>query len=38
MRIGTGFDVHKFGDEKVESIRIGGVDVPQPVSILAHSE
>ena len=38
MRIGTGFDVHKFGDEKVESIRIGGVDVPHTVSILAHSD
>lgn len=38
MRIGTGFDVHKFGNEQVESIRIGGVDVPHSASILAHSD
>jgi 2-C-methyl-D-erythritol 2,4-cyclodiphosphate synthase len=38
MRIGTGFDVHKFGDAQVESIRIGGVDVPFDRKVLAHSD
>lgn len=38
MRIGTGFDVHKFSTEPVESIRIGGVDVPHCVAVLAHSD
>ena len=38
MRIGTGFDVHKFGTEPVDSIRIGGIDIPHTVSILAHSD
>lgn len=38
MRIGTGFDVHKFGDAAVTSIRLGGVDVPYQREILAHSD
>lgn len=38
MRIGTGFDVHKFGDGAVESIRLGGVDVPYHREIIAHSD
>ena len=38
MRIGTGFDVHKFGDGTVQSIRLGGVDVPYHREILAHSD
>ena len=38
MRIGTGFDVHKFGEAQVESIRIGGVDVPFDREVIAHSD
>lgn len=42
MRIGTGFDVHKFGDADsngaVQNIRLGGVDVPYHREILAHSD
>jgi len=38
VRIGTGFDVHKFGDGTVQSIRLGGVDVPYHREILAHSD
>lgn len=38
MRIGTGFDVHKFGDAEVSHIRIGGVDVPFDREVLAHSD
>ena len=38
MRIGTGFDVHRFGDESVESIAIGGMQVPYHRNILAHSD
>ena len=38
MRIGTGFDVHKFADTKADQIRIGGVDVPHDRAVLAHSD
>ncbi len=38
MRIGTGFDVHRFGDAAVSHIRIGGVDVPFDREVLAHSD
>lgn len=38
MRIGTGFDVHRFGEARVSHIRIGGVDVPYEKEILAHSD
>ena len=38
LRIGSGFDAHRFGDLPVESIRIGGVAVPYHREILAHSD
>ena len=38
MRIGTGFDVHKFGAATVKMIRIGGVDVPYHQEVIAHSD
>ena len=38
MRIGNGFDAHRFSDEKVSHIKIGGVDVPHTVAVLAHSD
>lgn len=38
MRIGTGFDVHRFGETEVSHIRIGGVDVPFDREVLAHSD
>lgn len=39
MRIGIGYDAHRFGDAHEDStIRIGGVDVPSAQSIIAHSD
>jgi len=38
MRIGTGFDAHRFGSAEVEEIRIGGVNVPYHKEVLAHSD
>lgn len=38
MRVGTGYDVHKFGAGEVEHIRLGGIDVPYHKEILAHSD
>lgn len=39
MRVGQGVDVHRF-DEQSEptDIRLGGVDVPAPHALLAHSD
>lgn len=36
MRIGHGFDVHKFGGEGL--LIIGGVRIPYPQGFLAHSD
>ncbi|BAE73802.1 2-C-methyl-D-erythritol 2,4-cyclodiphosphate synthase [Sodalis glossinidius str. 'morsitans'] len=36
MRIGHGFDVHKFGGEG--PLIIGGVRIPYPQGLLAHSD
>ncbi|MGY2798740.1 2-C-methyl-D-erythritol 2,4-cyclodiphosphate synthase [Ewingella americana] len=36
MRIGHGFDVHKFGGEG--PLVIGGVRIPYPQGLLAHSD
>lgn len=36
MRIGQGFDVHKFGGEG--PIRLGGIDIPHEQGLLAHSD
>ena len=38
MRVGTGFDAHKFGNTSNGSIRLGGVDIPHNREILAHSD
>lgn len=39
MRIGHGFDVHRFGDEAVAAeITIGGVVIPSARPLLAHSD
>jgi len=39
MRIGQGYDAHRFGDEKGSfEIRLGGVDIPSERQILAHSD
>ena len=38
IRIGSGFDAHRFGDSKVSSITIGGVQVPYEREVLAHSD
>ena len=38
MRIGIGFDAHKFGDGEVTFITVGGVAVPYHREVLAHSD
>jgi 2-C-methyl-D-erythritol 2,4-cyclodiphosphate synthase len=38
MRIGTGFDAHRFGPRDVSTIKIGGVSVPYHKEVLAHSD
>ena len=46
MRIGSGFDAHKFADVSEQggpsdagiSIKLGGVSVPSEQAILAHSD
>lgn len=40
FRIGNGIDVHRFGDEPSRNgtIVLGGVDIPHPVALLAHSD
>ncbi len=38
MRVGTGFDAHRFGNEAVESISLGGTKVPYHRNVLAHSD
>ncbi len=39
MRIGFGYDAHRFGDTVAgHVIRLGGVDVPYDREILAHSD
>jgi 2-C-methyl-D-erythritol 2,4-cyclodiphosphate synthase len=36
MRIGTGYDVHRFGPG--DSIRLGGVSIPHDRGLVAHSD
>ncbi len=45
LRIGTGFDVHRFADAEPQcsaqtavAIRLGGVDIPYHRQLLAHSD
>ncbi|MFT4721461.1 MAG: 2-C-methyl-D-erythritol 2,4-cyclodiphosphate synthase [Candidatus Azotimanducaceae bacterium] len=39
MRIGSGFDAHRFGEERSDhSIMLGGVAVPWHRVVLAHSD
>lgn len=39
MRIGSGFDAHRFGEEKPDhSIMLGGVAVPWHRVVVAHSD
>lgn len=40
MRIGHGFDVHRFAEQAEESasIRLAGIDIPHPRRLLAHSD
>ena len=39
MRIGSGFDVHRFGEPgSAASIRLGGIDVPHDRELIAHSD
>ncbi len=36
--IGQGFDVHAFGNDVVNNIRLGGIDVPYSRNLMAHSD
>lgn len=36
MRIGHGYDAHRFGGDR--PLRLGGVDVPHDTGLLAHSD
>ncbi|MCH8551609.1 MAG: 2-C-methyl-D-erythritol 2,4-cyclodiphosphate synthase [Natronospirillum sp.] len=39
LRIGHGFDVHRFTDEQTAGVqKLGGVDVPVERTLLAHSD
>ncbi|MDB2448812.1 2-C-methyl-D-erythritol 2,4-cyclodiphosphate synthase [bacterium] len=39
MRVGQGVDVHRFDEQSGPTqIRLGGVDVPAPHALLAHSD
>ncbi|MFV8767549.1 2-C-methyl-D-erythritol 2,4-cyclodiphosphate synthase, partial [Yersinia enterocolitica] len=38
MRIGHGFDVHKFGENGSGPLIIGGVRIPYEKGLLAHSD
>ena len=38
MRIGIGYDVHRFGGETVSSITLGGVEVKHDRNVEAHSD
>ncbi|MBV1877740.1 MAG: 2-C-methyl-D-erythritol 2,4-cyclodiphosphate synthase [Pseudomonadales bacterium] len=38
MRIGSGFDAHRYGDVSAGYIVIGGVQVPYHRQVLAHSD
>ncbi|MFC0308669.1 2-C-methyl-D-erythritol 2,4-cyclodiphosphate synthase [Gallibacterium trehalosifermentans] len=38
IRIGHGFDVHAFSEESSGFVIIGGVNIPYPKSLLAHSD
>ena len=39
IRIGHGYDVHRFDEQSPPSdIRLGGVDIPAPHALLAHSD
>ena len=37
-RTGSGYDVHKFNDEKTGPIMICGIAIPSPKGLLAHSD
>lgn len=37
-RTGLGFDIHRFSANPAQTIRLGGVDVPYPFAIDAHSD
>ncbi|HEX9708055.1 MAG TPA: 2-C-methyl-D-erythritol 2,4-cyclodiphosphate synthase [Steroidobacteraceae bacterium] len=36
MRIGSGYDVHRFGSG--DHVRLGGVDIPHSQGLIAHSD
>ena len=39
MRVGTGYDVHRFRDDgSTEGLRLGGVDVPGAPQLEGHSD
>lgn len=38
MRIGHGYDVHRFSDAGDEPLWLAGVEIPEPYSLIAHSD
>jgi len=36
MRIGTGFDIHKFGADR--ALRLGGVEIPEGEGLIGYSD
>ena len=38
IRVGHGFDVHRFADDGVRPLRLGGVEVPSRRGLAGHSD
>lgn len=37
-RTGLGFDIHRLSERSAQTIRLGGVDIPHPLAVDAHSD
>ena len=38
MRVGNGYDVHRFSDDAESTLRLGGIDVPGARQLEGHSD
>ena len=38
MRVGTGYDLHRFREDDTGTLRLGGVDVPGAPCLEGHSD
>ena len=38
IRVGQGFDIHRFGDETDRPLILGGVEFPGERSLVGHSD